>query len=413
MNPNIALGVQRPRFNTTQDQANALAIQNSRMQQQQNALAMQKAQADAARDTERRNALANAPTWKDRAAVELQYGDPKAALEIEKYLASQDAATRAAKLDEFKIFERAAPLLTSAETYDDGYRMLGELAPTIASRLPQQFTPDIVPNIERMAFGWQGWKEQQGRDATAKREEDRLAYDKQQDAARMRLDREKFDWQKTKPGQGFSVTTPDGTVVNYGSGGSVTNKTQGEAENRMIEAGDTIAALTNIRGQFKPTFQQIGTRAQMKLLALKDRAGTLNDDERAKLSEYATYRAEAGQLMSGMLNQLFGAAISEQEMKRGESFLPNTGTGLFDGDSPTEMDSKLKRYEDFTRKALMKAAYIQRNGMTVDQISIDQMPDLMRKRGNELSKEYANLPPNKMMQAVKARLADEFGLVAY
>jgi len=413
MNPNIALGVQRPRFNSPEDQANALAIQNSRMQQQQNALAMQKAQADMQRSTARQNALANAPTWKDRAAVELQYGDPKAALEIEKYLASQDETARKAKLGEFDVFEKAAPLLVDPSTYDQGRAMLGEFAPTIAGRLPEQFTPELVPNVERMALGIKGWKEQQGRDATAKAEADKFAYQKTQDAARMGLEREKFNYQKTKPGQGFSVTTPDGTVVNYGSGGAVTNKTQGEAENRMIEAGDTIAAVTNIRGQFKPTFQQIGTRAQMKVLALKDRAGTLNDDERAKLSEYATYRAEAGQLMSGMLNQLFGAAISEQEMKRGESFLPNTGTGLFDGDSPTEMDSKLKRYEDFTRKALMKAAYIQRNGLTVDQVSIDQMPDLMRKRGNELSKEYANLGPNEMMKAVKARLADEFGLVAY
>jgi len=389
MNTNIALGIQRPRFNTGEDQRNALAIRGAQQQQVSNALAIQGQQEDRQIKREQMD------------------------FERQKYLASLDDAGRKRIAGEIDTFIQVSPLLMNEQTYGQGYSLLQQAAPSAAAKLPGTWTPELVPAIEGLALGAKGLLDRQQFEATQKTEADKFAYQKSQDAARMGLAREKLDWQKTKPGQGFSVTTPDGTVVNYGSGGAVTNKTQGEAENRMLEAGDTIAAVTNIRGQFRPEFQQIGTRGQMKVLALKDRAGTLNDDERTKLAEYSTYRAEAGQLMSGMLNQLFGAAISEQEMKRGESFLPNTGTGLFDGDSPTEMDSKLKRYEDFTRKALMKAAYIQRNGLTVDQVSIDQMPDLMRKRGDEISKEYAGLPPNEMMRAVKARLADEFGLVAY
>ena len=150
MNTNIALGIQRPRFNTGEEQRNALAIQNAQQQQQMNALAMQGQQEDRVLKRETMD------------------------FERQKYMASLDDKERARVLGEVDTLVKVAPLLMNPETYGQGYSILQQTAPGAASRLPAQFSPEAVPAIESMAIGAKGMREQANADRTYEQKEREL-----------------------------------------------------------------------------------------------------------------------------------------------------------------------------------------------------------------------------------------------
>ena len=122
--------------------------------------------------------------------------------------------------------------------------------------------------------------------------------------------------------------------------------------------------MENITNRYKPSYQQIGTRAGMSWDAMRDKINpeSLSSLEQQELSDYTAYRAESGQLFSNVLKELSGVAVNPTEFKRAEAYLPNPGTGIFDGDSPTQLFSKVERLRDFTDKALAKYSYIKSNG---------------------------------------------------
>lgn len=198
-----------------------------------------------------------------------------------------------------------------------------------------------------------------------------------------------------------------------GMGAAAKNRVQGD----ILGAGETLSALTSIRSRFRPEFQTLGKRLGVALDRMRDRLNpeSLTDAERTEMQGFAQYRSEAAQLFSNTLKELSGAAVTPHEMKRAEAWLPNPGTGVFDGDSPAELQAKIDRFEDFTRKALAKSAFIERHGLTVNDISLDEIPRAMQKRGDELMTRYRRqgVSEGEAKRAVKMRLADEFGLAVY
>lgn len=214
-------------------------------------------------------------------------------------------------------------------------------------------------------------------------------------------------------GRPLSITTGKG---NKGAGSGLTPSVATDVQKRVINAGDTLSQLTAIKSQFRPEYQQLGTRWSALTSSFKSKAGfNLTGDERTLLDNFTTYRSGAAQLFSDTLKTLSGAAVTPAEMKRAEGWLPNPGTGLMDGDSPEELRSKVTRFEDFTRKALAKYSYISRYGLKADDIGVDEMPKIIQKRGDTIATELQakGLMGDELKQAVKMRLADEFGLAAY
>lgn len=179
MNPNIALSFQRPRFDSTEGQRNALAIRNAQMQEAAGAMQMQQAMAAAQRDAQTRNALSGVDMstregLQQAAGVYGKAGDTDMALKLNEALSKMDEQKRARTLNEMEVFKNAAPGLLSPETYMDTRAMLVESAPSAANWLPEQFDEAIVPRIEGLALGVQGivdrdYKERQAaRDAVGK-----------------------------------------------------------------------------------------------------------------------------------------------------------------------------------------------------------------------------------------------------
>ena len=56
-----------------------------------------------------------------------------------------------------------------------------------------------------------------------------------------------------------------------------------------------------------------------------------------------------------------GVAVNPQEFSRAQAFLPNVGTGIFDGDSPTEFRTKVDDLEAFTLAAKWRYENIIKN----------------------------------------------------
>lgn len=223
------------------------------------------------------------------------------------------------------------------------------------------------------------------------------------------------------PSKVFAITGYDSEgrpLIEMGGagGGNMGTAARNAVEQRILDSGDTMSQVAAIRARFRPEFQQIGTRWDALKASWKLKAGLdLDADSRQRLQDFSAYRAESGQMFSNILRSLSGTAVTDPEMRRAEAWLPNPGTGLFDGDDPAMLESKLNRLEDFTRKALAKNSYVRRHGLDIGAIDVEQMPSIMQRRGDELAQELAaqGVHGGQLKSAVKQRLADEFGLSVY
>ena len=214
-----------------------------------------------------------------------------------------------------------------------------------------------------------------------------------------------------------NVTFQQGTNVT----GDLTKPTLNKVQQKLLDKGDIMSQITAIKSGFKPEYQQVGTRMGFAWDSMRDKFadtpignvfGDLNPEEGAALQEYTDYRAAAAQNFSTMLNDISGVAVNPTEFKRAEAWLPNPGSGVFDGDSPAELESKINRMETFTRNAMMKYSYTNKHGLSIDDVDVKDMPSLMNDRGEELMLQYSKqgLNGDVLMNAVKQSLADEFGI---
>lgn len=206
--------------------------------------------------------------------------------------------------------------------------------------------------------------------------------------------------------------TPQGMKSMLGTLGSAA---QNEVEKTLVETGGLRQQMASQMERFRPEYQTWGTKLGMWGTALKEKLdlGQADPDTRQKLAEFTQFRSDAYRLFSQYLKTLSGVAVNPTEFKRAEAQLPNPGTGVFDGDSPTEFASKQREFMDFADKATARLHYIQRRGMTINDIPLDQMPQIIEKRGKELEASIGRLgiDGEALRKSVRDQLAREFGLV--
>lgn len=226
----------------------------------------------------------------------------------------------------------------------------------------------------------------------------------------------------TAPDEAMIVMGPDGKPL-FMRGGSqamqgmvsgLGQKAQNEVQEQLLNTTAQLAQVNRISERFKPEFQQIGTRAGMAWSAIKDKGGmTLDPQDRKALGEFTQYRAEAANFYADRLKAMSGAAVTEHEMKRQSAYLPNPGTGVFDGDSPTELAAKNGRMREFFQNVTARLHYVSKSGMSVKDVPLEKMPSVIRDRGNELEAGFKKrgLEGDDLKNAVRRQLAGEFGLV--
>ncbi len=227
-----------------------------------------------------------------------------------------------------------------------------------------------------------------------------------------------------KPSSGLNVDfNPDGTVKAITSGRPASQATapglgtdgSNLVDKDLLSALNTRQSLTSIAAKFKPEFQQIPARFGYEWTALRDKLdlGNISDADKASLREFTDYRAEAGQLFADKMKAMGGTAITPSEAQRQEVYLPKTGTGIFDGDSPTELQTKIKRFTEFTDKAIARLAYTKAKGVKFDSVGLDDMPKIMSDRGNAIEADLKKrgMEGADLKNAVRTQISREFGFV--
>jgi len=193
--------------------------------------------------------------------------------------------------------------------------------------------------------------------------------------------------------------------------GQLSKPTATEVEKQQLNTGDQIARLNNIQFSYRPEFLNIKFRAGQEWNSLKDKFGGLPESEKATLSAYSVYKQNATQNLNLTIKEITGAAMSDAEAGRITSTLPNAGTGVFDGDSPTQFESKLNNGIQQTKYALARKQYALKNGLKWENINLDQMPVIVNKRADDIAKQYKLNPKDpKDRNTIKTQLAAEFGI---
>lgn len=193
--------------------------------------------------------------------------------------------------------------------------------------------------------------------------------------------------------------------------GELSKPTKTKVEEQQLNTGDQIARLNNIQFSYRPEFLNIKFRAGQEWNSLKDKFGNLPEAEKATLANYSSYKQNATQNLNLTIKDLTGAAMSDAESGRIISTLPNPGTGIFDGDSPTQFESKLNNGIQQAKYALARKQYALKNGLNWQDTPLDQMPAIINKRGEDIAKQYKLNPKDpKDRNTIKMQLAAEFGI---
>lgn len=193
--------------------------------------------------------------------------------------------------------------------------------------------------------------------------------------------------------------------------GQLSKTTAGDVEKSVITTADAVTRLNNIQFSYKPEYQNIGFRSKQAWNTLKDKVGTLSPAEKTQLTQYSQYRQNALQNLNQTIKDITGAAMGVQEADRIISTLPNAGTDIWSGDSPTEFEAKLNNAVAQTKYALARKNYALKKGLNWETTPLDKMPNIINSRGSEIAKQY-NLDPKKPadLNTINRQLAAEFGV---
>jgi hypothetical protein len=185
----------------------------------------------------------------------------------------------------------------------------------------------------------------------------------------------------------------------------------GDLQAMLVTAGDRKMRFNQIEASYRPEFSTVPYRGLQAWNSLKDRAGLLNDKEKANLAGYTQWRQNTMTNLARTINEISGTAAGEGEVARLRKTMPDSGTGVFDGDSPTEFEAKTQETLKQLRMIEARTTYLLKNGLTLDKVPLDSMPQIINQRGKEIAAQY-KLDPSKPrdLDLIKKQLSAEFGI---
>jgi len=205
-------------------------------------------------------------------------------------------------------------------------------------------------------------------------------------------------------GKGQSITSNIYT-------GELSKGTKGELEKTILSTGDAITRLNSIQASNRPEYQTPKFKGIQELSTFKDKYLTLSQEEKNTLTNFSKYRQNTTQNLNQTIKDMTGSAMGVQEADRIISTLPNAGTGIFDGDSPTQFQAKLDNAIQQTKYALARKNYSLLKGLKWENIKLDDVPNIVNQRGKEIEKQYKLDPKDPATKkTVDRQLAAEFGI---
>ena len=175
---------------------------------------------------------------------------------------------------------------------------------------------------------------------------------------------------------GFSITSPDGTQIQFGGNVPPGTMAQGKIQQKIINSAEAIARTNTVMETFDPEFLTYGAKfnALFKQQIAKWDSSRLSKDDVLFLTNYATFKASSISHLNRLLNELSGAAVSPTEAIRLKGEVPNPGSGWFDGDDPISFKAKANFILDSAGKALARFRYYQVVGMPSSLAEMERIP---------------------------------------
>jgi hypothetical protein len=180
-------------------------------------------------------------------------------------------------------------------------------------------------------------------------------------------------------------------------------------DKELIDIGTNRMMFTQAQQKARPEFFQTPFQVNMKFIKEKEKLKQpLTEQESRDLADYTAFTQTGMQSLNAYINKITGAAMGAgDEEKRLRSAMPDPQK-----DSYTEFMSKTNNILQQGKLIEARYAYVKKNGLKFESVPVTSMPAIMRAREAAIIKEL-NLDPNKQAdyEAVKARLAQEFGLL--
>jgi len=203
---------------------------------------------------------------------------------------------------------------------------------------------------------------------------------------------------------GFSVQSPDGTVISYGKGGSPIQKpTANDLEKKIVQGGEMMGRLRDMNSRFNEQYLTYQGQADNWFNNMKEKAGIdLGPDEQQKVAEYSAFQRDVTNNLSLYLNQLSGAAISPAEAERIGKTLP----AMEDG--PTKFRSKMGATIRDLSKAQARAKWALQNGVGQNPWEADaKFNESVQQRGDELAQRIRQRSPKATDEEIKRAVANQ------
>ena len=226
-----------------------------------------------------------------------------------------------------------------------------------------------------------------------------------------------FNFAKSPQGGGYTGTFEQFKAITAPKTTNIVNPLQpdkkmaGDLQATLLNAGDRRMRYNQIDATFDPKFLTVPYRTEQAWTSLKEKFVELPEEQKDELRRFANWKQNSVNNLSLTIKELTGAAMGVEEAKRIIAGLPNPGTGLTDGDSPTEFKAKLDQTMQQMKLVEARTTYLLKNGLTLDKVPLDSMPQIINQRGKQIATQY-KLNPSKPrdLDLIKKQLSAEFGI---
>ena len=199
-----------------------------------------------------------------------------------------------------------------------------------------------------------------------------------------------------------------------------TRTVQTTVQKRLLDAGDSLVKLRNIRESFNKDYFSAKSRLRAILLNRKEAwTGTeLTGEDKTFVDGFKTFAKNVTAQSSQIINDLLGSAVTPREYDRLKTMLL-TFSGdwkeIFTGDGITSFEAKLTSFEDDVTAYIARYNYMQDNGGFISNegtrnmrvhdkdgnpISLNKIMDIVNETGNSLEAKFAKENPDMQKEEI-------------